>query len=64
MKFAHFGLGIISSIWARNRAADGHQIQIWNRSSKLDSPGWTAGPVEARNLGEQDFSAVIGGLKS
>jgi 3-hydroxyisobutyrate dehydrogenase-like beta-hydroxyacid dehydrogenase len=64
MKIAHFGLGIIGSIWARNWAADGHQIRTWNRSPKSDSPGWTADPVEARNQGEKDFPAMIEGLKS
>jgi hypothetical protein len=64
MKFAHFELGIIGSIWARHWAADGHQIKTWNRSPKPDSPGWTADPVEARSLGGKDLSATIEGLKS
>jgi 3-hydroxyisobutyrate dehydrogenase-like beta-hydroxyacid dehydrogenase len=47
MRISLFGLGIIGSIWARNWAADGHQIKTWNRSPKPDSPGWTADPARA-----------------
>jgi hypothetical protein len=64
MKFAHFELGIIGSIWARNRAADGHQIKTLNRSRKPDRPGWIADPAEARSLGKKDISATIEGFKS
>jgi 3-hydroxyisobutyrate dehydrogenase-like beta-hydroxyacid dehydrogenase len=64
MKIAHFGLGIIGSIWARNWAADGYQIKAWNRSPKPNNPGWTADPVEARNQGEKNPPAMIEELKS
>ncbi len=47
MRISLFGLGIIGSIWARNWAADGHQIKTWNRSPKPNSPGWTADPASA-----------------
>ena len=63
MRIALLGSGIIGSIWDCNWAADGHQIKTRNRSPKLDSPGWIAGMAEARNLGGQDFSAMIEGLK-
>jgi 3-hydroxyisobutyrate dehydrogenase-like beta-hydroxyacid dehydrogenase len=34
MNLSVFGLGIIGEIWARNLAADGHQVVGWNRTPK------------------------------
>lgn len=42
MRVSVIGLGIIGGAWARNLAADGHQLRTWNRTPKPDAPGWTA----------------------
>jgi 3-hydroxyisobutyrate dehydrogenase-like beta-hydroxyacid dehydrogenase len=42
MNIALYGLGIIGSVWARNLAADGHQVRAWNRSPKPDHPCFCA----------------------
>ncbi|HAT09784.1 MAG TPA: NAD(P)-dependent oxidoreductase [Planctomycetes bacterium] len=42
MNIALYGLGIIGSVWARNLAADGHQVRAWNRTPKPDHPCFCA----------------------
>ncbi len=38
MRISVFGLGIIGSVWAKNLAADGHEVVGWNRSPKPEYP--------------------------
>lgn len=40
MTIAVLGLGIIGSVWARNLAADGHEVRAWNRTPQPDFPGF------------------------
>lgn len=47
MKIALYGLGIIGAIWARNLAADGHEVRGWNRTPRPDHPCFTADPLAA-----------------
>lgn len=63
MNISVFGLGIIGEIWARNLAADGHQVRGWNRSPK-QLPFYTgdaraaAAPAEALLIVVADPPAV------
>ena len=41
MRIGVVGLGIIGSIWAQHWHADGHTVLTWNRTAKVDAPGWT-----------------------
>jgi len=44
---AILGLGIIGAEWAKNLAADGVPLRTWNRTPKLDAPGFTPDAAEA-----------------
>ncbi len=52
MRISVFGLGIIGSVWARNWAADGHQVVGWNRTARPEQPCYSADAQAAAERAE------------